>query len=119
MLKLIILINFVLLVISLFSGLIFVYKDKGEGNRVFKTLVTRVGLALSLMALITYGIYSGQIGSHAPWDVRLNKQDLEALQQAQKEQAQQQKAAETTAASEESTTADNTTASDGVEKTQP
>lgn len=68
MLKLLILINFVLLVLSLFGSLFLVYKDKGQGKRVLFALSTRVSLALLLMVLIGYGIASGKIGSQAPWD---------------------------------------------------
>ena len=67
MLKTVILINFILLVIGLFSGLVFVYKDEGNGNRVLLTLVIRVGLAASLVTLIAYGLYSGQVGARSPW----------------------------------------------------
>ena len=67
-LKILILINFVLLVISLFSGLFFVYKEKGDGNRTFYALVTRVTLAVTLMGLLGYGLAKGYIGSRAPWD---------------------------------------------------
>lgn len=80
MLKLVILINFLLLVISLFSSLFLVYKDRGKGSRVLMALSTRVGLALSLLALIAYGLYSGQIGSRAPWDAFLNEADLKKQQ---------------------------------------
>lgn len=68
MLKLLILINFVLLVFSLFGSLFFVYKDKGEGQRVYFALSTRVFLAVLLIVLIGYGLASGEIGSRAPWD---------------------------------------------------
>lgn len=83
MLKLVILINFLLLVISLFSSLFLVFKDRGKGSRVLMALSTRVGLALSLLALIGYGLFSGQIGSRAPWDPILNEADLKKQQQTQ------------------------------------
>lgn len=67
-LKVAILINFILLVITLFSSLFIVYKDKGETMRPFAMLVTRVSLAVLLMILIGYGLATGQIGSRAPWD---------------------------------------------------
>lgn len=63
-----ILIVFILLVISLFSSLFFVYKDKGEGMRPFYALTTRVTLAVLLIGLIGYGLATGQLGSRAPWD---------------------------------------------------
>ncbi len=68
MIKFTILITFILLVISLFSGLFIVYKDQGEGYRGFYALVIRVTLAVALMVQIGWGIATGQIGSRAPWD---------------------------------------------------
>lgn len=67
-LKTAILINFVLLVISLFSSLFIVYKDKGRTRKPLVALSIRVALAVSLIALIGYGLATGQIGSRAPWD---------------------------------------------------
>ncbi len=67
-LKILIIINFVLLVISLFSSLFFVYKERGEGNMTFTLLCVRVGLAVSLILLVGFGIASGKIGHYAPWD---------------------------------------------------
>jgi uncharacterized membrane protein len=67
-LKIAIFINFALLVISLFSSLIIVYKDKGQTMKPFAALTTRVSLAVLLIILIGYGLASGQIGSRAPWD---------------------------------------------------
>ena len=67
-LKIAILLNFVLLVISLFSSLFLVYKDKGATKRPFIALTIRVTLAVTLLVLIGYGLASGQIGSRAPWD---------------------------------------------------
>lgn len=67
-LKVAILINFVLLVISLLSSLIIVYKDKGQTMNPFIALTTRVSLAVLLIILIGYGLATGQIGSRAPWD---------------------------------------------------
>ncbi|MCK5880690.1 MAG: DUF2909 domain-containing protein [Sinobacterium sp.] len=68
MIKLSILITFILLTISLFSGLFIVYKDKGEGNRGLYALIIRVSLAVLLMLQVIWGIATGQIGSRAPWD---------------------------------------------------
>lgn len=68
MIKLTILITFILLVISLFSGVFIIYKDKGQGKRGFYALVIRVSLACLLMGQIAWGLSTGQIGSRAPWD---------------------------------------------------
>ena len=66
--KIAILINFLLLVISLFSGLFLVYREQGGGNKTFVALCIRVGLALSLLALVAFALAKGYIVPHAPWD---------------------------------------------------
>ncbi|HEY6897601.1 MAG TPA: twin transmembrane helix small protein [Rhodocyclaceae bacterium] len=45
---------------SLFSGLLFLYKDKGEGSRVVKALTLRISLSILLFLglLIAYWINS-------------------------------------------------------------
>ncbi len=68
MIKLTILITFILLTISLFSGLFIVYKNKGQGKQGLYALVIRVSLAVILMLQIGWGLSTGQIGSRAPWD---------------------------------------------------
>lgn len=67
-LKLLIIINFIVLVVVLFSGLFFVYNEKGKGRKTLYTLSLRVGLAISLMTFLGYGIATGQVGHSAPWD---------------------------------------------------
>ena len=56
-------------VVSLFSGLVFLFKDsdKGDSKRTLYALGVRIGLAGLLVATISYGIYSGQLGMNAPW----------------------------------------------------
>ncbi|CAG8868961.1 hypothetical protein PS627_03306 [Pseudomonas fluorescens] len=52
---------------SLFSGLVFLVKDDGNSTRLLKALTVRVTLAALTLALITWGLYSGQLVSHAPF----------------------------------------------------
>ena len=52
---------------SLFSGLFFLVKDEGHSTRLLKALVVRVCLAIITLGLITWGFYSGQLVSQAPW----------------------------------------------------
>ena len=40
----------VLVLVSLFSGLFFLYRDKGDGERVLRALTLRVSLSLLLFA---------------------------------------------------------------------
>ena len=71
-LKSIIVILFIAILVSLFSGLRFLVKDMGNSNnRVFHSLVVRVTLAVLLVGTIAYGFFSGQLGSNAPWDKQL------------------------------------------------
>ncbi len=52
---------------SLFSGLVFLVKDDENSTRLLKALTVRVSLAALTLGLITWGFYSGQLVSHAPW----------------------------------------------------
>ena len=55
-------------VISLGSGLFFLFADdKQEKKRLFNSLGVRVTLAVLMIILLTYGVLSGQIKSQAPW----------------------------------------------------
>lgn len=67
-LKVAIIILFIAVVISLFTGLTFLVKDQGTRRRQWYALGTRIILAASLLALIAYGIISGQLQFGAPWD---------------------------------------------------
>lgn len=47
---------------SLFSGLYFVYKDKGQTNRAVVSLTIRIGLSLLVFVLLMVSYYFGWIG---------------------------------------------------------
>lgn len=66
-LKTAILIVFFALLASLASGLFFLVKDQGRSKRTLYSLGVRVTLAIILLALISYGMLSGQLKSKAPW----------------------------------------------------
>lgn len=71
-LKIIIIILFIAVLISLGSAFFFLLKDQGSPSR--KTLYSlgiRITLAALLMISIFYGLYTGQLGSSAPWDTGL------------------------------------------------
>lgn len=72
-LKILIVVLFVGVLISLGSGLNFLLKDMGvpESKRTLYALGARVCLAALMMALIFYGFYSGILTSQAPWDSHL------------------------------------------------
>jgi len=69
--KVIIVLLFIALVASLFSGYIFLLKDKGTTYRTWHSLSVRLILAVLLMGFLIYGVYTGQLGSKAPWDAQL------------------------------------------------
>ena len=70
MLKAAIVLLMLALVASLGSGFYFLMTDQGDKNkrRTFHSLGIRLSLAVSLMALIIYGVASGQLGHRNPWD---------------------------------------------------
>ena len=74
LLKFIILVLLVGVLLSLFSGLVFLFKDsdRQDSRRTLYALGIRITLAAALLAAVFYGIYSGQLrmGSNAPWHDR-------------------------------------------------
>lgn len=74
LLKLIILFLFIAMLASLSSGLFFLLKDMNlpESKRALYALGIRIVLAATLIAVILYGFYTGQLGSTAPWDRTLH-----------------------------------------------
>ena len=63
--KTLILINLVLILLSLASGVFFLAKDNGKSNRVVSSLTIRVLLSFSLIILISVGYLTGAITPHA------------------------------------------------------
>lgn len=61
MLKLAIVVLLLATLASLFGGLFFLVRDAGQGRRL------RVGLTALTVALIAWGLYSGQLVSHVTW----------------------------------------------------
>jgi hypothetical protein len=46
---------------SLFSGLFYLYRDRGQGTRAARALTWRIGLSLTLFVLLMAGFYFGVI----------------------------------------------------------
>lgn len=69
-LKILIVLLFIGVVLSLTSGLHFLFKDMNvpKSKRTLYALGIRVCLAVVMLALIFYGFYTGILTSHAPWD---------------------------------------------------
>ena len=70
MLKAAIVLLMLALVASLGSGFYFLMLDQGDKTkrRTFQSLGVRVSIAVALMALIIFGVASGQLGHLTPWD---------------------------------------------------
>ena len=71
MLKILILILLAGVVLSLFSGLAFLFKDadRSDSRRTLRALGVRVTLAAALLLTVFYGFYTGELtfGRNAPW----------------------------------------------------
>jgi cytochrome bd-type quinol oxidase subunit 2 len=59
--KLIVVGLLVLVLISLFSGLFFIYKDKGDSRRAAKALTIRIALSITIFVILMAGLYFGWI----------------------------------------------------------
>jgi len=78
-LKIIVVVLFIGLVVSLTSSLVFLLKDiESPKKRALYALGARITLAALLMMTIFYGLYTGQLGSGAPWDSKPTKAQIES-----------------------------------------
>jgi len=70
LLKAAIIVLMLALVASLGSGFYYLMLDQGDVNkrRTFHSLGVRVSIAVVLMAVIAYGVATGQLGHKNPWD---------------------------------------------------
>ena len=59
--KILIIAMLLIIVGSLFSSLVFLYKDKGVGERTVKALTARISLSLILFLTLMAGFYFGLI----------------------------------------------------------
>lgn len=58
---------FLMMLISLFSGLYFLFHDSSKKHRLLTSLKLRILLAVLLCGLTLYGFMSGQMTPKAPW----------------------------------------------------
>jgi Protein of unknown function (DUF2909) len=80
LLKVIIVLLFIAVLISLSSAFVFLMKDVGNPRkRTLYALGVRVALAATLVGTIGWGIYSGQLSSQAPWDKQLHPERIITL----------------------------------------
>ena len=61
MFKLVVILLLLGVLASLFSGLFFVYRDRGEGQRAVKALTLRIALSIALFVLLLLGYQLGWI----------------------------------------------------------
>ncbi|MCP5128388.1 MAG: twin transmembrane helix small protein [Pseudomonadales bacterium] len=73
LLKAVIVLLMLALVASLGSGFYFLMKDQGDKTqrRTMHSLGVRLTLAICLVAVIVYGVATGQLGHGNPWDAGL------------------------------------------------
>lgn len=64
MIKTLIVINFILILLSLGSGMFFLATDNGKTNRVVTSLTIRIILSVSLFILLFAGYYFGDLKPH-------------------------------------------------------
>ena len=59
--KIVILVLLLAVIVSLFSGLYFVYKDKGQSNRAVVSLTIRISLSVLVFVILMVSYYFGWI----------------------------------------------------------
>jgi Protein of unknown function (DUF2909) len=59
--KILLVILLCMVLLSLFSGLYFMYKDKGKSRRVVNALTIRIGLSMLIIAIVIFGYFSGML----------------------------------------------------------
>ncbi len=57
--KIVIVVLLILVVISLFSGLVFMYRDKGQSKRTVIALTIRVALSLAIFGIVIAAHFLG------------------------------------------------------------
>lgn len=65
MIKLFVVLALLAIVGSLFSGLWFLYKDRGEGTRTVRALTLRIGLSISLFMVLLLSYRFGLVPGYS------------------------------------------------------
>lgn len=85
--KVVIVCLFIALVVSLFTSLAFLFIDRERDDlhksRTWNALTVRLVLAGLLIGFLLYGVFTGQLGSNAPWDQRHAKDPMPVENTAQ------------------------------------
>ena len=56
-----VIVGLVAVVVALFTALVFLYRDRGKGNRVVVALAVRVGLSISVVGFLLFSYWMGWI----------------------------------------------------------
>jgi len=67
LIKIIIVALLIGMVLSLTSGIYFLFSDLGQKKRLLIALGIRITLAVLLIGTIAYGIHTGELVLNAPW----------------------------------------------------
>lgn len=59
--KIIVITLLAFILVSLFSALTFIYRDKGDGTRAVRALTVRISLSIALFLMLLAGFYFGII----------------------------------------------------------
>ncbi|HET7922227.1 MAG TPA: twin transmembrane helix small protein [Gammaproteobacteria bacterium] len=62
--NLVVIVILVIIIVSLFSGLYYMLRDRGQSNRALKALTWRIALSLFLFALLMLGYWTGLLHPH-------------------------------------------------------
>lgn len=62
--EIVILVILSVIIISLFSGMFFLVRDRGQSTRMVKALTVRIVLSLILFALLMLGYWAGWLHPH-------------------------------------------------------
>ena len=62
--KIIVVAVLIMIVVALFTALVFLYRDAGRGKRVVWALTIRVALSVGLIAFLLISYWVGWIGEH-------------------------------------------------------
>ncbi len=65
MIKLLVVFALLAIVVSLFSGLWFLYQDRGAGTRAVRALTVRIGLSISLFILLLLAYRFGVVPGYS------------------------------------------------------
>lgn len=62
--KILIIVLLILVVLSLFGGLFFMYRDKGQSKRAVNALTIRVALSIVIFVIVLVGHFFGLFSKH-------------------------------------------------------